>query len=174
MGRWQDLIRKPQEFATIFCGTSGFKKKVFSLLNLDGKKRPIKTIVSNPGQCLFTGILPPPQAAQVVQRLFEPDLYSGWGIRTMSATEKAYNPMSYHNGSVWPHDNAIIAQGLRCYEQFAYLEQLITDLFEAARFFPYYRLPELFCGFARREMSGQYDIRHLVIPRHGLSAASSC
>ncbi|NPV28872.1 MAG: amylo-alpha-1,6-glucosidase [Firmicutes bacterium] len=121
---------------------------------LDYRKRPLKTIVSNAGQCLFTGILPAPQAEQVAHRLFAPDLYSGWGIRTMSAAEKAYNPMSYHNGSVWPHDNAIIAQGLRRYGQFALLDQLLTDVFEAALFFPYYRLPELFCGFARREVGG--------------------
>ncbi len=121
---------------------------------LDRAKRPVKTLVSNAGQCLFTGILPHPQGVQVARRLFEPDLYSGWGIRTMSSREKPYNPMSYHNGSVWPHDNAIIAAGLRYYEQFDLLERLLTDLFEAAMFFPYYRLPELFCGFARREMGG--------------------
>lgn len=121
---------------------------------LDGHKRLITTVVSNIGQCLFTGILAPADATRVVHRLFQPDMYSGWGIRTMSKWEKAYNPMSYHNGSVWPHDNAIIAAGLRRYDMTSYLDELVTGLFEASLHFPYYRLPELFCGFVRRPIGG--------------------
>ncbi|MGQ9498310.1 MAG: amylo-alpha-1,6-glucosidase [Desulfotomaculales bacterium] len=121
---------------------------------LDGHKRLITTVVSNMGQCLFTGILAPADATRVVHRLFQPDMYSGWGIRTMSKLEKAYNPMSYHNGSVWPHDNAIIATGLRRYDMTSYLDELVTGLFEASLHFPYYRLPELFCGFVRRPIGG--------------------
>lgn len=117
---------------------------------LDGKKRLVSTVVSNMGHCLWSGILDPGPAAQVVRRIFRPDMHSGWGIRTMSRWEKAYNPMSYHNGSVWPHDNAIIAAGLRRYGFLNQMEQLFTGLFEAAQHFPYQRLPELFCGFARR------------------------
>jgi glycogen debranching enzyme len=157
LGEHEEATRLNQEASRVrhnFLRDFWLQEEGFLAFCLDGKKRPVKTIVSNPGQCLFTGVLPSPQAARVIQRLFEPDLYSGWGIRTMSANEQAYNPMSYHNGSVWPHDNAIIAQGLRYYEQFAFLEQLVTNLFEAAQFFPYYRLPELFCGFTRRETSG--------------------
>lgn len=121
---------------------------------LDGEKHPIPTTVSNPGHCLFTGILPPELAHKVAKRLFQPDMYSGWGIRTMSNQEVAYNPMSYHNGSVWPHDNAIIAKGLRRYNYLNLLERLATGLYQAALSFPYYRLPELFCGFTRRGTSG--------------------
>jgi glycogen debranching enzyme len=157
LGDYREGARLTQEASRVrdqFLRDFWMQEEGFLAFCLDYKKRPLKTIVSNPGQCLFTGILPAPQAERVAQRLFEPDLYSGWGIRTMSAAEKAYNPMSYHNGSVWPHDNAIIAQGLRHYEQFALLERLLTDIYEAALFFPYYRLPELFCGFARREVGG--------------------
>lgn len=121
---------------------------------LDKEKRPVRTVVSNGGQCLFSGILPTFFAEKVARRLFMSDLYSGWGIRTMSSLEKPYNPMSYHNGSVWPHDNAIVAKGLRLYEQLPQLEKLTNDIFDAAFSFPYYRLPELFCGFARREKGG--------------------
>lgn len=121
---------------------------------LDGNKKPITTPVSNAGHCLFTGILPEEMAKSVARRLFKADMYSGWGIRTMSKAVKPYNPMSYHNGSVWPHDNAIIAAGLRQLHLFNYLERLITNLFEGAMCFPYYRLPELFCGFTRRQEGG--------------------
>jgi glycogen debranching enzyme len=121
---------------------------------LDGHKRLLNTVVSNMGQCLFTGILSPPAASRIARRLFQVDMYSGWGIRTMSKWERAYNPMSYHNGSVWPHDNAIIAAGLRRYDLTTYLEELVTGLFEASLHFSYYRLPELFCGFVRRPIGG--------------------
>jgi len=117
---------------------------------LDGQKQLVRTVVSNMGHCLFTGILAPETAGKVIRRLFQPDMYSGWGIRTLSKWEKPYNPMSYHNGSVWPHDNAVIAAGLRRYGHLDHLEQLFTRLFEASLHFPYYRLPELFCGFTRR------------------------
>ncbi|MBC7324525.1 MAG: amylo-alpha-1,6-glucosidase, partial [Moorella sp. (in: Bacteria)] len=126
----------------------------FVAFALDGDKKPIKTPVSNAGHCLFTGILPAEKARAVARRLFKPDMYSGWGIRTMSKSVKPYNPMSYHNGSVWPHDNAIVAYGLRTLNLFNLLEQVITNLFEAAMYFPYHRLPEVFCGFTRRAEGG--------------------
>jgi glycogen debranching enzyme len=81
--------------------------------------------------------------------LLGPDFFTGWGIRTIAATEPHYNPMSYHNGSVWPHDNALIALGLRRYGDTAYAQRLFTGLFEAASFMDLRRLPELFCGFRR-------------------------
>ncbi|WP_027718130.1 glycogen debranching N-terminal domain-containing protein [Desulfovirgula thermocuniculi] len=126
----------------------------FLAFALDGEKRPVRTVVSNPGHCLFTGILPPELAARVAKRLLSEEMYSGWGIRTMSKAMGPYNPMSYHNGSVWPHDNAIIAYGLRTTHQLHLLEKVVTGLFEAAMFFPYYRLPEVFCGFTRRRDGG--------------------
>ncbi|NLK51818.1 MAG: amylo-alpha-1,6-glucosidase [Syntrophomonadaceae bacterium] len=126
----------------------------FLVFALDGNKRSVITPVSNAGHCLFTGILPEEQAQIVARRLFKSDMYSGWGIRTMSKAVKPYNPMSYHNGSVWPHDNAIIAAGLRRTQHFELLQRLTTNMFEAAMFFPYHRLPELFCGFTRRDEGG--------------------
>lgn len=117
---------------------------------LDGKKRPFFASVSNMGQALASGILPARQARGVIRRLFQPQMYSGWGIRTRSSKEPAYNPMSYHNGSVWPHDNAIIAEGLRRYGALNELDTLLTGFFDAAVRLESFRLPELFCGFVRR------------------------
>ena len=117
---------------------------------LDGKKRPFFASVSNMGQVLASGVLPARQARRVIRRLFQPEMYSGWGIRTRGSKEPAYNPMSYHNGSVWPHDNAIIAEGLRRYGALRELDTLLTGLFDAAVRLEFYRLPELFCGFVRR------------------------
>lgn len=80
-----------------------------------------------------------------------PDLYSGWGIRTLSSREKRFNPMSYHNGSVWPHDTSIAAMGLSLYGHTAYAAKICEDLFEASGYFDMQRMPELFCGFERRK-----------------------
>lgn len=117
---------------------------------LDGKKQPFYASVSNMGQVLASGVLPARHAQNVIRRLFQPEMYSGWGIRTRSSKEPAYNPMSYHNGSVWPHDNAIIAEGLRRYGALRELDTLLTGFFDAAVRLEDYRLPELFCGFVRR------------------------
>src|SRR5205807_1087220 len=84
-------------------------------LALDGKKRPCKVRASNTGHCLFTGIAHSERGKAVAQTLFAPDFYSGWGVRTLATGEARYNPLSYHNGSVWPHDNAMIAAGLARY-----------------------------------------------------------
>jgi glycogen debranching enzyme len=116
---------------------------------LDGNKAPVRTVVSNPGHLLYCDAVDWERAEKVARRLFQPDMFSGWGIRTMSKTAKAYNPMSYHNGSVWPHDNAMIGAGLKRYRQAGHLETLATALFEASLFFEGFRLPELFCGFHR-------------------------
>lgn len=126
----------------------------YTAFALDGLKRRVKTTVSNGGHCLMCGILPGDLALQVARRLFRKDMYSGWGIRTMSSEESMYNPMSYHNGSVWPHDNAVIARGLRRYHALNEMKKLADNLFDAARHFNYNRLPELFCGFTRRGAAG--------------------
>ncbi|HZB03833.1 MAG TPA: amylo-alpha-1,6-glucosidase [Actinomycetota bacterium] len=120
---------------------------------LDGDKRPVRTPVSNPGHGLYCGILEPGRAEVVARRLFEPDMFSGWGIRTMSKDAAGYNPMSYHNGTVWPHDNALIAAGLKRYGFLDQTNRVATAMFEAAQFADYLRLPELFCGFTRRTPS---------------------
>ena len=117
---------------------------------LDGKKRQCRVTVSNPGHCLFTGIACPERAGRVAQELMDENLFSGWGIRTVGTREARYNPMSYHNGSVWPHDNALIAYGLAQYGYTVHALRLLESMFEASRHFEFRRLPELFCGFRRR------------------------
>jgi glycogen debranching enzyme len=118
---------------------------------LDGQKKPVRNVTSNPGHCLWSGIVDEAKAGPLVARLMRPDMLSGWGLRTMSTLDPTYNPMSYHNGSVWPHDNALIVAGLRRYGFQAEALKVATQLFEAAATFPGYRLPELYCGFAREE-----------------------
>ncbi len=118
---------------------------------LDGQKTPVRNITSNPGHCLWSGIIADDKAAGVVARLLLSDMLSGWGIRTMSSTDPTYNPMSYHNGSIWPHDNALILAGLRRYGFHTEAQTVAGELLAAAATFPDYRLPELYCGFARNE-----------------------
>jgi glycogen debranching enzyme len=123
-------------------------------LALDGAKRPCRVVSSNAGQCLFTGITGHDHALRVARRLMEDDAYSGWGIRTIAENQARYNPMAYHNGSVWPHDTALIALGLGRHRQTALAGRLATGLFEASLFVELHRLPELFCGFRRRPGQG--------------------
>jgi len=123
------------------------------VLALDGEKKPCRVLSSNPGHCLFAGIASPQKASRLVKTLLGEDLYCGWGIRTLGAKEIRYNPMSYHNGSVWPHDNAIIASGFARYGYKREASQLIGALFDASMFMELNRLPELFCGFHRRSES---------------------
>ncbi|HMJ16624.1 MAG TPA: amylo-alpha-1,6-glucosidase, partial [Polyangiaceae bacterium] len=123
-------------------------------LALDGRKRPCRVRSSNTGQCLFTGIALPSRAASLADQLLSPAMFSGWGIRTLASDERRYNPMSYHNGSVWPHDNALIADGLARYGFKEHAARVLTGLFDASLFVDLHRLPELFCGFERRPGEG--------------------
>jgi glycogen debranching enzyme len=116
-------------------------------LDVDGKQTSV--ISSNPGHCLFTGILDDDKAHAVADRLMSPEVYCGWGVRTLSKATLAYNPMSYHNGSVWPHDNSVIAEGMRKLGRARDAHRIMFDLLEVAQFEPDFRLPELFCGFER-------------------------
>jgi glycogen debranching enzyme len=116
-------------------------------LALDGQKRPCRVLSSNAGQCLFTGIARPDRAARMASKLLSPAMFSRWGIRTLAADEARYNPMSYHNGSVWPHDNALIAQGLASYGFKDEALAVLSGLFAVACRVELHRLPELFCGF---------------------------
>ena len=118
---------------------------------LDGSKAQVPDVTSNVGHCLWTGIVDEARAGQVVAKLMQPDMLSGWGVRTMSAEDVTYNPMSYHNGSIWPHDNAVLVAGLRRYNFGAEMVQVATEVLDAAATFEGYRLPELYCGFARGE-----------------------
>lgn len=122
-------------------------------LALDGRKRPCAVRTSNAGHCLFGGIASPERARRVAQQLVGPDLFSGWGIRTLASTESRYNPMSYHNGSVWPHDNGMIAAGFSRYGFLDLVTAPFTSLFDASVTMNG-RLPELFCGFHRRAGEG--------------------
>jgi glycogen debranching enzyme len=116
-------------------------------LALDSDKRPCQLRTSNAGQCLFTGIVSHERAWHVARTLMNPDSFSGWGIRTLAASEARYNPMAYHNGSIWPHDNALIALGFARYGLETKAVQILTGLFEAGLYFDLHRMPELFCGF---------------------------
>ncbi|MFL5333508.1 MAG: amylo-alpha-1,6-glucosidase, partial [Geminicoccaceae bacterium] len=117
---------------------------------LDGKKRKVLTVASNPGHCLWSGIVPPDRAGRVVRRLMQPDMWSGWGIRTLSADHPAYNPYSYQNGSVWPHDNAIIATGFRRYGYAAEAAEVARCVWATGGYFAQHRMPELYGGLLRR------------------------
>ncbi|MGB6535212.1 MAG: amylo-alpha-1,6-glucosidase [Xanthobacteraceae bacterium] len=123
-------------------------------LALDGKKEPCRVRTSNAGQVLFTGIASPERAARVAAELLQPHFFSGWGIRTVAIGEARYNPMSYHNGSIWPHDNALIALGLARYGQSQSVASLFDGQFHAGTYMDLRRLPELFCGFKRQRGHG--------------------
>jgi glycogen debranching enzyme len=118
-------------------------------LALDGDKRPCAVRTSNAGHALFTGIADPEYARRAAETLIATDSFNGWGIRTVAAGQCRYNPMSYHNGSVWPHDTAIAAMGLARYGFKDKALKILTGLFDAAVFLDLHRLPELFCGFSR-------------------------
>jgi glycogen debranching enzyme len=122
----------------------------FYAFALDPDKQPVRTIASNAAHCLWSGLARPDRAARVVQRLLERDMWSGWGIRTLSARHPAYNPISYQCGSVWPHDNGLIALGFKRYGFAQEAARIARDISEAASYFVGYRLPELYAGFERR------------------------
>jgi glycogen debranching enzyme len=123
-------------------------------LALDGRKQPCRVRTSNAGQVLFTGIAKPEHAACVAKGLLQTRFFSGWGIRTVALGEARYNPMSYHNGSIWPHDNALIALGLAHYDHKQAIETLFEGLFSAGTYMDHRRLPELFCGFQLHKGQG--------------------
>ena len=121
------------------------------VLALDGDKKQCRVTASNAGHALFTGIAEPVKAFKTALTLTSSSMFSGWGIRTLADGEARFNPMSYHNGSVWPHDNALIASGLSLYGLKEYFLKLFTAQFEASLYMEANRLPELFCGFPRRK-----------------------
>jgi glycogen debranching enzyme len=121
----------------------------FWAMGLDGDKRRIETVTSNPGHALWAGLLRGDDARLTIQRLLREDMLCGWGVRTLSARARTFNPMSYHNGSVWPHDNALIALGMKRAGADAAAREVASQVFEAGLRFPGSRLPELWCGFSR-------------------------
>ena len=123
-------------------------------LALDGQKRPCKVRTSNAGHCLWSEIAFPERAAIVADQLLSPEMFSGWGVRTVGRGEARYNPMSYHNGSIWPHDNALVGEGLARYGLTDHVARIFTSLFELSVHVDLHRLPELFCGFPRQPGEG--------------------
>ena len=123
-------------------------------LALDGDKHQCRVRSSNAGQCLFSGIASPAHARTTAESLLSSSSFSGWGIRTVAAAERRYNPMSYHNGSVWPHDNALIAFGVAHARSKELALRTMSALLDLSIFTELNRLPELICGFARRQGRG--------------------
>jgi len=119
-------------------------------LALDARKRPCRVRTSNAGHCLFSGIADPHRARIVAETLLSDGSFSGWGVRTVSADAVRYNPMSYHNGSVWPHDNAIIAAGFSRYGLTHHARRILVAALDLSQMVDLHRLPELICGFHRR------------------------
>lgn len=140
-------------------------------LALDGSKRPCLVRSSNAGHCLLTGIARAEHAATLAHTLLAASSFNGFGVRTLDERDVRYNPMSYHNGSVWPHDNALVALGLARYGFKAEALRILTGLFDASTFMPMHRLPELFCGFTRRLDEGPTLYPVACMPQAWASAA---
>lgn len=143
------LTEKASSLKSRFNRDFWLEDKQFFAQGIDGNKKPIDLVTSNPGHCLFCGIVDDEKAQHLVKRLSARDMSCGWGIRTVTSRSPRFNPMSYHQGSIWPHDNSLIIAGMRRYGYFDEMEAITSQLFEASMFFTRNRLPELFCGFAR-------------------------
>lgn len=144
------LLGEARELQARFDETFWNEELKTFVVALDGEKRQCQVRTSNAGHALFSRIALPARARVVGRTLLDGSFFSGWGVRTVAAHEARYNPMSYHNGSVWPHDNALIGAGLANYNQQTGAGRLLTGMFEAAMHMDLHRLPELFCGFHRR------------------------
>ena len=145
----QRLRRKADDLYTRFNVAFWDEESGFYAYCLDGQKAKVLTVASNPGHLLWSGIVPEERAGRVIARLMQPDLWSGWGIRTLSADHPSFNPFSYQNGSIWPHDNGIIALGCNRYGFRAEAARIARDISEAASYFMHHQLPELYAGLAR-------------------------
>ncbi len=143
------LTAKADALFTRFNAVFWSESEGFYAYCLDGNKRPIWTIASNPGHLLWSGIVPPDRAGRVVERLLQPDMWSGWGIRTLTQQNPTYNPYSYQNGSVWPHDNSLIAIGFKRYGFAEQANRVAEDIARAASYFTQRQLPELYSGMRR-------------------------
>jgi glycogen debranching enzyme len=140
-------------------------------LALDGAKRACQVRTSNAGHVLFCGAASEDKAARVARGLMAPELFSGWGVRTVAVGESRYNPMSYHNGTVWPHDCSIVAAGLALYGMRDSAGRVLTSLFDAASRLPEFRMPELLCGFPRRAGEGPVCFPSACTPQAWASGA---
>ncbi|MDQ4078008.1 MAG: amylo-alpha-1,6-glucosidase, partial [Chloroflexota bacterium] len=145
------------------------EKRGFFALALQRDKKPVEVISSNPGHALWAGIVDPNKAEAIIARLVADDMWNGWGIRTLAKTELSYNPIGYHLGTVWPHDNAIIAEGFRRYGHDEDAHRLFSAIVQAAMRFESYQLPEVFAGFSRSD----YDVPvHFPVACHPQAWAS--
>jgi glycogen debranching enzyme len=139
-------------------------------LALDGDKRQVDALASNMGHCLWTGIVDEDKAGRVADLLLSPEMFTGWGLRTLSSSAGRYNPVSYHNGSVWPHDSAIAVAGLARYGFTDHAQRLASGLLDAAAAYDG-RLPELFCGFDRKDFAAPVSYPSSCSPQAWASAA---
>ncbi len=146
------LVGEAAELKERFNRDFWMEKEGYFALALDGQKRQVATVTSNPGHCLWSGIVDEDKAGRVARRLLSPALSSGWGIRSLAAKQAPFDPLGYHTGTVWPHDNAIIAHGLKLRGFDVESMRIIDDLSLAGAHFPLGRFPELFCGFAREDV----------------------
>jgi glycogen debranching enzyme len=151
--RAEKLRSKAEDLYQRFNDRFWMEDEGFYCLGLDKNKQQIQAIASNPGHLLWSGIVPKERAERLVQRLFQEDMWCGWGIRTLSANNLAYNPISYQLGSVWPHDNSIIAAGLKRYGYHQEVNRVAEGIFAAASYFDAGRMPELFAGIKRQNNS---------------------
>ncbi len=152
--RSADLLHQAKSLKALFEKRFWCDEIGFYALALDGHKRPCKVRTSNPGHALWSGIMSDERAAHVASTLMGGDFFSGWGVRTVARGEARYNPMSYHNGSIWPHDNAILAQGLARANAKRGVVDIFDALMRATTYIEHRRIPELFCGFRRRRGRG--------------------
>jgi glycogen debranching enzyme len=143
------LLVEAAELAERFNAAFWMEDVQFYAMALDRDKHQVGSIGSNPGHCLWSGIVPPERVDAVVDRLLDPSMDCGWGIRTYASGQPGYNPVGYHTGSVWPHDNALIAAGMKRAGRHDAADRVASRIFEAAQHSPDFRLPELFCGFDR-------------------------
>lgn len=157
--RAQALKRKAEDLFRRFNDVFWDEASGYYAYALDGSKKKVTTVASNPGHCLWSGIIPQSRAARVVSRLMEPDMCSGWGIRTLSANNPSYNPYSYQNGSVWPHDNGLIAMGFRRYGFDAEALRVAGDVIDAASHFMLHQMPELYSGIERE--ANNFPVQYL-------------
>jgi glycogen debranching enzyme len=169
MAQIYDALEKPEvavklraKAATLYekFNTAFWNEEIgFYAFCLDGDKKQVLSIASNPGQCLWSGIVPPERARRVVERLLQPDMWSGWGIRTLSAEHKSFNPFHYQVGAVWPHDNGFIAQGMKQYGFHNEAIKLAKAITSAAEFFALDQMPELYAGTQKE--SGSFPVQYL-------------
>lgn len=174
LGREEDAARLRKEAEDLqarFVSRFWWPEEQTYFFGLDGGKQPIRSVVSNAGHALWSGIALPEHARSVMQRLMAPDMFSGWGIRTLSSRHPSFNPFSYQLGAAWPHDNSLIGLGFKRYGFIAEALRLAEGIFQAASFFQSYQLPELFAGLQRSPRAFPVQYLHANIPQ-GWAAGS--